>query len=243
MLKHCTVEIWHQLRVELVSFLIVSRAHILTLVQVGWKNTCIGLVEVLASVPTLCSQSLIHANLVKQNWQLFCWNCLSNYLSCLSVKSLAFPGLKILRENFLSMAEVCCLKLATLYSNSLRCKFPSCQITPAIMPPPPNSKELLAFYAHPLDKKIPQFSFRLVLDNVTLETSGDYRCQVMFGICNVRARYFQYFSCCYRIMFGICNVRGWYFHFFLLLSNNVLDQPHCNIWIERNSGTLSKMER
>ena len=107
----------------------------------GLKKTH-ALVEVLASVPTLCSQSLIHANLVKQNWQLFCWNCLSNYLSCLSVKSLAFPGLKILRENFLSMAEVCCLKLATLYSNSLRCKFPSCQITPAIMPPPPNSKEL-----------------------------------------------------------------------------------------------------
>ena len=159
----------------------------------GLKKTH-ALVEVLASVPTLCSQSLIHANLVKQNWQLFCWNCLSNYLSCLSVKSLAFPGLKILRENFLSMAEVCCLKLATLYSNSLRCKFPSCQITPAIMPPPPNSKELLAFYAHPLDKKIPQFSFRLVLDNVTLETSGDYRCQVMFRICNVWARYFLFSS-------------------------------------------------
>ena len=162
-------------------------------------------------MPTLCSQSLIHANLVKQNWQLFCWNCLSNYLSCLSVKSLAFPGLKILRENFLSMAEVCCLKLATLYSNSLRCKFPSCQITPAIMPPPPNSKELLAFFAHPLQSASQIASsenvcYRLVLDNVTLETSGDYRCQVMFRICNVWARYFQYFSFCCQIMFCICNV-------------------------------------
>ena len=46
----------------------------------GLKKTH-ALVEVLASVPTLCSPSLIHANLVKQNWQLFCWNCLSNYLS------------------------------------------------------------------------------------------------------------------------------------------------------------------
>ena len=103
-----------------------------------------------------------------------------------------------LRENFPSMVEVGLSP--PLCSQTLRYKLPTWQITPLIIPNTTSFKRAQnLMHIHSIKKRasIESVSCRLVLDNVTLETSGDYRCQVMFG-----AKIFNIFFLSSNIVLG-----------------------------------------